>query len=78
MASIVNSSASDPDVLQVGVPMAPVSVGVADVHAVFSSVEALARPPIVSVEVSAESVTITSIEAVAVFSSSSVTFTVTS
>ena len=76
LASTVNRSASSPSRLQVTAPMAPVRLGVALVYAAFSATLLSDRLPIVSVAVSATSVTVTATAWVAVLPSASVALSV--
>ena len=77
--SIVNSAASAPSLLQVTSPIGvPVSVGAGAANAAFSTTVRLDRPVIPRLAVSLTSRIVTVIATVAVFSSSSVTVTVTS
>ena len=78
-ASIVKSAVSVPSLLQVTSPIGvPESVGAGEAKAVFSATVPLDRPDISSVADSRTSVTVTVIEALALFSSSSEARTVTS
>ena len=75
-ALTVNRAASSPSRLQVTAPMAPVRLGVALVYAAFSATLLLARLPIVSVALSATSVTVTATSWVATLPSASVALSV--
>ena len=78
MASNSKSDASAPFLLQTTEPIAPVTLGVGEVQAVFSGVEASASPATVTVELSATSLTVTVKDTLASFSSESVAVTCTS